>query len=154
TTAALMVKHINDKMPHPQSLRPELSDGLCLILSRLTARDCNDRYENLDDAAADFEDVARGGVPSCRPLPPAKSKFLPGPATEVPGRGERLGTRRVAPVTGSTTRSGLAPVGVRDTGRRDPVTRESRRDSSSSIRPSARKMAAQNASNKWIGIAG
>jgi hypothetical protein len=97
----LMVKHINDRMPHPQSIRPELSDAFCLILSRMVARDRQDRYANLNEAAADMEGVLAGNAPKCTPVPAAKSKFTaaPVPAQGVT-KGERMATRRHAPVEG------------------------------------------------------
>ncbi|HYF50467.1 MAG TPA: protein kinase [Planctomycetota bacterium] len=82
TTAVLMMKHMTEKMVHPQSIKPQLSDGFCQILSRMIARDKADRYPDLKDAAADMEAVLNGGQPACKPLPPQKSKFQPGPKAQ------------------------------------------------------------------------
>ena len=127
TSAAIMVKHLNDQMPHPRTLRPDLSDGFCLILSRMVARDREDRYADLNDAAADMEAVARGGAPSCRPLPAAKNKFQAAPAAALAGKGERMATRRHAPIAVAGAGEGAAE-----------------------IRESRRRIAAPKPANRWI----
>ena len=108
TTAVLMMKHMTEKMPHPQSLKPQLSDGFCLILSRMVARDRADRYADLKAAAADMETLIAGGQPEIKPLPANKSKFQPAPGQ--PKFQRRTGKH--APIdagsgeTASTERSG------------------------------------------------
>src|SRR5262249_17880671 len=55
---------------------PDLSDGFCLVLSRMIARDAQDRYPSLKDAAADMEALRVGRSVSCKPLPPDRYNFL------------------------------------------------------------------------------
>jgi hypothetical protein len=55
-----MLKHLTDKIPHPQSIRTELSDRFCAIISKLVTHDRKDRYANLSDAALDMEGMLAG----------------------------------------------------------------------------------------------
>ncbi len=109
TSAAIMVKHLNDRMAHPQSLRADLSNEFCLILSRMVARDRDDRYATLEAAVADMEGLLAGEQPSCRPLPAARSRFVE--STRATGgsstmRRERGETRRQVPVGSDDGHSG------------------------------------------------
>ena len=79
TEAELMSKHIQERMPHPQSLRPELSDACCTVLGRLVARHREDRYAKLEEAVTDWEAVGAGTPLHRSPLAPHKSNFLHAP---------------------------------------------------------------------------
>lgn len=73
--AMLMVKHLNEKIPHPQAIRPELSDEFCAVLSRMVARNREDRYTDMQEAAEDLDALAHGEEPVHGPLPSGKSNF-------------------------------------------------------------------------------
>jgi serine/threonine protein kinase len=77
TPAVLMVKHINEKIPHPQSVNPDLSDEFCMVLERMMTRGKEERYANCHDAARDLELLVEGEAPQCDPLPANKSNFIP-----------------------------------------------------------------------------
>lgn len=95
TPAVLMVRHISEKMPHPQSLCPELSDGFCAVLGRMVARDRADRYADLRQAAEDLTAVANGTPPNRPPLPAAKLNFLPPGNARLPGKAGRHSSERM-----------------------------------------------------------
>ena len=117
TPAVLMVKHINERMPHPQTLRPELSDEFCAILSHLVAREPQDRYARLDQAVEDMSALLSGGTPATKALPSAKINFLSNPAQggSAPKiHAEKSVTRRLAPV-GARVESGSSTSGRHST---------------------------------------
>lgn len=116
TTAVIMVKHLNDRMPHPRFLRADLSDGFCAILARMLARDREDRYEDLKDAAADMELALAGQEPQCGRLPPAKLNFLP-----IPGTGKVGSSSRHQRILPRDSTSKLESLGDRDRKRARPA---------------------------------
>ena len=77
TPTVLMVKHISEKMRHPQSLRSELSDEFCTLLSHMVAREADDRYATPDEVAHDIEAILNGTPLSREPLSSSASNFLP-----------------------------------------------------------------------------
>ncbi|MCZ7644780.1 MAG: serine/threonine protein kinase [Planctomycetota bacterium] len=83
----VMLKHLNERLPHPQALVPALSDGFCAVLTRLLARDREERYENLREAAEDLESLAAGLAPARAALPAARSVLEPSPRAKA-GRGK------------------------------------------------------------------
>jgi serine/threonine protein kinase len=105
TAVVLLVRHMNEKLPHPQVLRPDMSNEMCAILAHLVARDRRDRYANLEEAVEDMSALLAGETPTRKPLPAAKVNFL----TSTSGAGsarnlkpaERTGTRRQVPVNSS-----------------------------------------------------
>jgi len=116
TTAVIMVKHLNDRMPHPRFLGADLSDGCCAILARMLARDREDRYEDLQDAAADMELVLAGQEPQCGRLPAGKLNFLP-----IPGTGKVGSSSRHQRILPRDSTSKLESLGDRDRKRARPV---------------------------------
>ena len=108
TAVVLLVKHLNEKLPHPQVLRPDLSNGMCAILAHLVARDRHDRYANLDEAVDDMNALLAGESPVTKPLPTSKLNFLTTAAGAGSARSlkpaERTSTRRHAPILTSGDR--------------------------------------------------
>ena len=93
TAPVLMVKHINEKMPHPRSFRPDLSDGCCAVIGRMVARDAADRYALMEEAAEDLQRVLNGEEPLHAALPASKLNFLP-----VRGGGRQATSRNIKAV--------------------------------------------------------
>jgi len=137
TTAVLMVKHLNEKMPHPQSLRPDLSDGFCAVLGRMVARNREDRYDDLKDAVEDLEALQAGQAPARGPLPMLKLNFLPF---------GKAGRSSMNPNLGAATPSSgrLRTAGRDSTGRLDAVAGERR---------TGKRDATEEKKNAWLPFA-
>jgi len=73
--AILMLKHLNEKMPHPQSLVPELSDEFCRVLERMCARKVEDRYPDMHAVHDDLHRLLEGDEPAIEPMPAHKTNF-------------------------------------------------------------------------------
>ncbi|HYF47884.1 MAG TPA: protein kinase [Planctomycetota bacterium] len=73
--AILMLKHLNEKMPHPQSLVPELSDEFCRVLERMVARKKEDRYQNMHAVHDDLHRLLEGEEPHAEPMPANRTNF-------------------------------------------------------------------------------
>ena len=56
TAVAMMMKHANAPLPPPHSIDPSLPDDICTILTRLLAKDPNDRYESYQDLMSDLKE--------------------------------------------------------------------------------------------------
>ncbi len=98
TPAVLMLKHINEKMPHPQDVNRELTDDFCRVIDRMVARKKEDRYANFHEVHDDLARLLEGEPPQCEPLSSSRSNFIH----------DTVATTRVSqrPVTRpSTTRS-------------------------------------------------
>ncbi|MBI3828979.1 MAG: protein kinase [Planctomycetes bacterium] len=74
--AMLMVKHINEKMPHPQAHRPELTEAFCSVIGHMVARQREDRYADMREAADDLAALSRGDMPRQGTLPVSRSNFI------------------------------------------------------------------------------
>ncbi|MCZ7648190.1 MAG: protein kinase [Planctomycetota bacterium] len=93
--AVVMVKHLNEAMPHPRSIRPGLSQGVCRLLERLLLKDRDARLGDLA-RAAEYMAALRAGRADETPAPPAaESPFLPLGAR---GASERHSSKRLPPV--------------------------------------------------------
>ncbi len=54
TPLAVVLKHINDPLPLPQALKPDISDDLNRVILKSLAKDPNDRYQKVTDLTADL----------------------------------------------------------------------------------------------------
>jgi tRNA A-37 threonylcarbamoyl transferase component Bud32 len=54
TPLAVVLKHINDPLPLPQVLKPDLSDDLNQVILKALAKDPNDRYQKVANLTADL----------------------------------------------------------------------------------------------------
>ena len=90
TPAVLMLKHISEKMIHPQSHQADLSDGFCTVLARMVARDPAQRYAHIGDAGRDMAALLEGLPLAFPPLPPDAVNFLPGPKSAVAPRPSQI----------------------------------------------------------------
>jgi serine/threonine-protein kinase len=88
TPAVMMVKHIKDKMPHPQSVRADLSENFCTVLERMLARNPRDRYQDIAAAGHDMERILSGSAPVEAHLDPEKSNFRSARDIEIDEGGE------------------------------------------------------------------
>lgn len=104
SSAVVMLKHLKDRMPHPQQHEPELTDEFCAVLERMVARHRDDRFEDLNEASELLEMLSEGQVPDLRPMHSSLSNFLPpnrrarpAPVRARPER-QHVSSRRMRPV--------------------------------------------------------
>ena len=90
------MKHVNEKMPNVQKVRPQVSAALAAVLERSTEKDSRKRYRDMGEMLADLEaalevEVARAGHSTGEATTVLRS---------VPNRRRRLLTRRNVSVAG------------------------------------------------------
>jgi serine/threonine-protein kinase len=68
TTMDLLAKQLGEQIEDPQSLRPELSDGICHVIEKLMACRPADRYPNAESLIVDLRQVLEGGQPKTEKL--------------------------------------------------------------------------------------
>jgi hypothetical protein len=85
TPIAVVLKHVNDPLPPPTSINPEIPDALERILYKALAKSPDDRYQNVEEMAAHLGDlqsaaaiaippsVITGTGPAVAPQPLAES---------------------------------------------------------------------------------
>jgi serine/threonine-protein kinase len=91
------LKHVNDPVPHPRSINPNVSTAVEAIILRAMQKDPANRYQTADELLADIDSAKHGAVSS---------------ATQAM-------TQVMAPAAGATTvlpGAGLAPPPRRDVG--------------------------------------
>lgn len=60
SSPVILYKHLRERMPNLHGLRPDLSDGFCAILHRMTARQREERYPDMGRVAEEFEALLEG----------------------------------------------------------------------------------------------
>ncbi|MHC4504034.1 MAG: protein kinase domain-containing protein, partial [Planctomycetota bacterium] len=63
TALAILQKHVNEKLPWPADVNPELSDGLCMIIAKMMEKSPEDRYQTPNDLNRDLDMLMEGGEP-------------------------------------------------------------------------------------------
>jgi len=80
TAPVIMSMHMHDPMPDPRTFVPELSDGLCRVLSRMMAKQRDERYPDVESLDADLQRLLRGETPvasGTTELPDGATRVLP-----------------------------------------------------------------------------
>ena len=67
---------LNEDLPDPRSIIPDLPDGLCKFIRGATQRDPDARYESIAEAVVDLEAVAREMDPKRQPRPRKPGKMM------------------------------------------------------------------------------
>ena len=115
TPAVLMLKHISEKMPHPQTHQSDLSDGFCEVIAHMVARNPNDRYPDIAEAGREMAALLEGRPLSHEPISAGVLNFLPGPKSVIAPRPSQITSAIRSSVRRSATVA-AAPVGpVRST---------------------------------------
>jgi serine/threonine-protein kinase len=86
------MKHVNEELPDVQRRRPEVSAAVALVVERSTAKDPNERYqqvgEMIDDLSTALEvEAARAGSTTGEAT--SVLDAVPPPKRKLPGRGRR-----------------------------------------------------------------
>ncbi|MBI5359264.1 MAG: protein kinase [Planctomycetes bacterium] len=75
TPVSVILKHIQDPLPNPKILVPELSDAICNIIKKMMAKNPDERYQNMDDIVSDMENLPK--ITEKIPLSDAKTETMP-----------------------------------------------------------------------------
>jgi serine/threonine protein kinase len=70
----LMMMHINDPVPNPKKLNPEVPDSLVAIINKALAKDPNDRYQTAAQMAAALRNALAGR--EAGPVPSTRSTMV------------------------------------------------------------------------------
>jgi serine/threonine-protein kinase len=70
TPLAVVLKHINDPLPLPQALKPDISDDLNRVILKALAKDPNDRYQKVSELTADLRKAMGMSPEDSLPTPP------------------------------------------------------------------------------------
>jgi serine/threonine protein kinase len=87
TPMAVMLKHINEDLPPPHSVNPNLPESVERVILKSMAKKPADRYQTVDEMLADLEKVgaaARTAAPSPAPSPGAATEFAAAPVAAAP----------------------------------------------------------------------
>ena len=66
---AVSMKHVNEPLRPPREVNPEVPAGMSAVVTKLLAKDPEDRYRDADDLADDLWRVRRGLAPAAAGLP-------------------------------------------------------------------------------------
>ena len=87
TPMAVMLKHINEELPPPRSVNPNLPESVERVILKSLAKKPADRYQSVDEMLADLEKVgaaARSAASSPAPAPGAPTEFAAAPVAAAP----------------------------------------------------------------------
>ena len=90
---AVSMKHVNEPLRPPKELNPEIPEGMNAIVTKLLAKDPEDRYANADELADDLWRFRRGISPTAAGLPLGAD----GPTRVSPGSPRRRPRSRRPP---------------------------------------------------------
>jgi hypothetical protein len=57
----VLQKHLNEQMPWPKDVNPQLSEGICQIIAKMVAKSADDRYQEPSEISADLDILEEGG---------------------------------------------------------------------------------------------
>ena len=71
--AQIMLKHLNEQVPNPQDLNPDLPESVALVIAKMMAKEPADRYPDCGALIEDLERILNGEEPSSAMLEAAHS---------------------------------------------------------------------------------
>jgi len=87
---AVSMKHVNEPVRSPREIDPTIPEGMNALVTRLMAKDPEDRYASADELADDLWKISRGREPTAAPIvaAPTRPQRAPvaasNPTTRVP----------------------------------------------------------------------
>jgi len=114
TSMAVLSKHLNEELPWPADLNDELSDGVCSLISKMMAKDREDRYQEPLELVAEIDRVIRGEALESRMLDVGRSsiKHAAAPRAAAASRRQRAGIGSMpTPATARSIARGSARMG-------------------------------------------
>ncbi len=97
TPLAIVLKHLNDPLPLPRAVNPELSEGIERVILKALAKDPADRYQSVEEMLADLDKAMQGiPLPAVDPAITTASAPAVEPVTAVSGRAATVVSREAA----------------------------------------------------------
>jgi eukaryotic-like serine/threonine-protein kinase len=94
---AVSMKHVNEPVRPPREIDPTIPEGMDALVTKLMAKDPEDRYASADELADDFWKISRGREPTAAPVAAAATRPQHAPvAASSPTR--RVPASRPSPV--------------------------------------------------------
>jgi len=75
TAAVIMTKHLTEELDWPSDVNPDVSEHTSRLISRMMAKERQDRYTRPKDVVADIDLILTGRAPSGDMLPPGVSSI-------------------------------------------------------------------------------
>ncbi len=75
TAAVIMTKHLTEELDWPSDVNPDVSEHTSRLISRMMAKEREDRYARPKDVVADIDLILTGRAPSGDMLPPGVSSI-------------------------------------------------------------------------------
>ena len=94
---AVSMKHVNEPLVPPREIDPTIPEGMNALVTRLMAKNPDDRYASADELAEDLGRISRGLAPTAAPTGAAPTRAQRPPVVP-PGPTRRATTARLAPV--------------------------------------------------------
>ena len=97
---AVSMKHVNEPVHAPREIDPTIPQGMNALVTRLMAKDPEDRYASADELADDLWRISRGREPTAAPVAaaPTRQQRAPvaasSPTRRVPARPSPVRRRR------------------------------------------------------------
>jgi serine/threonine protein kinase len=79
----LMMMHVNDPVPNPKKLNPDVPDGLVTVINKALAKDPSDRYQTAAQMAAALRNALSAGASASKGTMVEESPIKPGMGTTV-----------------------------------------------------------------------
>ncbi|MCY3022760.1 MAG: protein kinase [Planctomycetota bacterium] len=141
TGAVIMMKHLSEQLQNPQDINEDIPDGVAQVVTRMMAKDANDRYRDCKELLEDLELVLQGRMPGSQASGVGKSSVAmrvraPGSTRATPPRRsggllQAVGPRQPGPVGARRRDPAVVPVtpppsrdkvtGRRGTGKHEPA---------------------------------
>ena len=87
TPVAVILKHVNEAMVMPRTLKPDLPLGVERIIAKAMAKDVNQRYQNIDDLLRDLNNLDKAALmnlPEATMIAPKAAPGGPLPSAPAP----------------------------------------------------------------------
>ncbi len=120
TPLSVVYMHVNDPLPPPSSVNPDIPRGLELVINRAMAKKPEERYQSADEFIDDLQDL--GAVAQQEEAPPKTAAVPAQPRPAAPAKPTPAAPPPVAPT--DTTRPRPTPAGKAPA---EPVEEERRR---------------------------
>ncbi len=76
SAAVVLTKHLNEQLPNPKDLRPDIPDSVVQLIQKMMAKKPVNRYPNCDELLEDVERIIAGQALATPALDPALSSVM------------------------------------------------------------------------------
>ncbi len=95
TSMAVLNKHLHEELRWPADINDALTDEVCLLISKMMAKDRNDRYQEALELIAEIDRVIRGDSPAMAELAVGRSSVRQAVTKRDPAEASKRRRRRL-----------------------------------------------------------